>query len=177
MANHGPPKLLFGAKQIEQRVHALGYNITHYARQHGLTDLLVLGTLKGAFIFLADLVRHIHYPHTIDFLIVDSYEGQESTGLVRWRHTPNVAILGRDVILVEDIVDSGVTLKGVCGYIKARKPKSLNVCTMLHKNKAIGPLPRWIGFGIPDNFVVGYGLDLDEQYRHLPYIGVLNDGV
>ncbi|KKK57024.1 hypothetical protein LCGC14_3058660 [marine sediment metagenome] len=167
------PSILLPAAQIRGAVAELGKQITHYAFEHKLQDLLVLGVLRGAFIFMADLVREINYPLSVDFVIVESYQGKMSSGGVLWGYRPQSDLEGRDVLLVEDIVETGRTLHDVCAYLRTFSPRSLEVCTLLHKrisSSILRPI-RWVGFDIEDKFVVGYGMDLDGQYRHLPYIG------
>jgi hypoxanthine phosphoribosyltransferase len=134
-----------------------------------------LGLLKGSFIFLADLVRAIPLPLQVDFLVVSSYGANRvSLGRVRLLYEPEVELLGRDVLIVDDIVDSGATLDVLLKRLEAKKPKSLELCTLLHKRvSAVTMEPRWIGFEAPPEFLVGYGLDYAEEFRHLPYIGSL----
>jgi hypoxanthine phosphoribosyltransferase len=165
--------VVFEADTIAARVEALGAEITaHY--QDG--DLLVLGLLKGSFIFMADLVRSIYRPHQIDFLVAASYgAGTTSTGVVRLLYDPETALAGRHILLVEDIVDSGATLNRLIRVLRERRPLSLEICALLHKR--IAPLlecePRFVGFDAPPLFLVGYGLDHAEDFRHLPFIASL----
>jgi hypoxanthine phosphoribosyltransferase len=161
------------SETIAARVRALGAEITaHYPDG----DLLVLGLLKGSFIFMADLVRSIFRPHQIDFLVAASYGGgTTSSGLVRLLYDPETVLAGRHILLVEDIVDSGATLNRLIRVLRERRPLSLEICALLHKR--IAPLlecePRFVGFDAPPLFLVGYGLDHAEDFRHLPFIASL----
>ncbi len=138
---------------------------------------IMVGVLKGAFIFLADLLKAIDIPVEVDFLSIHSYNGTESSGVVRITQDLSLNIQTRDVILVEDIVDSGRTLDYIIENLKTRQPKSITVCTLLKKRtKRFNKVElKYVGFEIPDRFVVGYGLDYNNQYRNLNFIGVLND--
>ncbi len=149
--------------------------ITHKYREDD--DLLMLGLLKGSFIFLADLVREIQVPLQVDFLVVGSYgSGRVSSGDVRLLYQPECAFAGRAVVLVEDIIDSGTTLRALMPLLRDRGPASLEVCALLHKKLVnLETEPRWIGFEAPKEFLVGYGLDYGEHFRHLPYIGSLEE--
>ncbi len=173
MTNFDKPPVLLTEAQICHRVKLLGREITHHAHEQEYKDLLVIGILEGAFIFMGDLVREINYPLSVDFVIVESYQGKMSSGGVLWGYRPQSDLEDRDVLLVEDIVETGRTLHDVCAYLRTFSPRSLEVCTLLHKrisSSILRPI-RWVGFDIADKFVVGYGLDLDGQHRHLPYIG------
>lgn len=168
-------RVVFDEQVIADRVSELGTEITGYY-QGG--DLLVIGLLKGSFIFLADLVRKIRRAHKVDFLVAASYgAGQVSTGTVRLLYDPNTELVGKHILLVEDIVDSGNTLNEVCRLIRRRNPKSLEACTLLHKRIALDLEiePRFIGFDAPPVFLVGYGLDHAENFRHLPYVATLEE--
>ena len=168
-------RVVFDERVIADRVSELGTEITGYY-QGG--DLLVIGLLKGSFIFLADLVRKIRRAHKVDFLVAASYgAGQVSTGTVRLLYDPNTELVGKHILLVEDIVDSGNTLNEVCRLIRRRNPKSLEACTLLHKRIALDLEiePRFIGFDAPPVFLVGYGLDHAENFRHLPYVATLEE--
>jgi len=163
----------FDEAQISARVAELGEEITdHY---EGSDGLVVLGLLKGSFIFLADLVRRIELPLEVDFLIASSYgSSRHSSGEVELLYNPQVALGDRDVLLVEDIVDSGTTLERLIPLLEAKGPRSLEVCAFLHKRLATRARePRWIGFEAPREFLVGYGLDHAQLSRHLPFIGSL----
>jgi hypoxanthine phosphoribosyltransferase len=162
--------VVFTAEQIAERVASLGREITE-AYPEG--DLLLLGLLKGSFIFLADLVRAIERPLQVDFLIVSSYgAGTVSSGNVRLLYDPATDLAGKHIVVVEDIIDSGRTLTRLVELFRARHPASLAICTLLDKQIAPEPPPelRFVGFHAPPAFLVGYGLDHAEDCRHLPYI-------
>ncbi len=137
--------------------------------------LLLIGLLKGSFLFLADLARAIDLPLHVDFMVASSYGvGRMSSGDVRLLYDPEASLKDRAVILVEDIVDSGTTLARLIPRLQARDPASLDVCALLHKRlKPLDHEPRWVGFDAPNEFLVGYGLDHAEDFRHLPYIASL----
>ncbi len=166
-------RVVFTEDEVQGRVRALGEEIS---RCYTADDrLLVLGLLKGSFLFLADLVRAIDVPLHVDFLVAASYgDSQVSSGDLQMLYDSGASLEGRAVIVVDDIVDSGHTLTRLLPILEERGPKSLEVCTLLHKR--IGSLdwePRWVGFDAPQEFLVGYGLDYAEDYRHLPYIASL----
>jgi hypoxanthine phosphoribosyltransferase len=166
--------VLFTEEQIAARVKELGEEITRDIPEG--EDILVLGLLKGSFIFLSDLVRQIRRPIEVDFLIVSSYgSGTESSGEVQLLYARQASIEGKHVILVEDIVDSGTTLNRLIPILEKRGPRSLEVCALLHKHiaKDLVRDARWVGFDCPQEFVIGYGLDHSEKYRHLPFVGVI----
>jgi len=164
---------VFSAERIAGRVQELGAEIdAHYASG----DLLVLGLLKGSFIFLGDLVRNIPRPLQVDFLVAASYgSGTQTSGEVRLLYDPETQLRGKHILLVEDIVDSGNTLNRLVRLIRGREPRSLEICALLHKRIApsLALEPRFVGFDAPSLFLVGYGLDHAEDYRHLPYIASL----
>jgi hypoxanthine phosphoribosyltransferase len=162
--------VVFTAEQIAERVAGLGREITE-AYPDG--DLLLLGLLKGSFIFLADLARAIERPLQVDFLVVSSYgAGTVSSGNVRLVYDPATDLAGKHIVVVEDIIDSGRTLTRLAELLRARHPASLAICTLLDKQIAPEPPPelRFVGFTAPPAFLVGYGLDHAEDCRHLPYI-------
>jgi len=166
-------KQLVREEDILKKVEEIGKKInTDYKEKNPI----VIGVLKGAFVFLADLLREIEIPIEVDFLSISSYNGKESSGVVRITHDLSLNIKDRDVILVEDIIDTGRTVNYIIENLKTRKPKSLAVCTLLNKeeNRIINVQLSYIGFTIPGVFVVGYGLDYSNKYRNLRYIGVLN---
>jgi hypoxanthine phosphoribosyltransferase len=138
-------------------------------------DLLVLGLLKGSFIFVADLVRQIRLPLQVDFLVASSYgDSAKSSGSVRLVYDPEATLRGRAVIVVEDIIDSGTTLARLLPMLEERGARSLEVCALLHKRLVVLEKEvRLVGFDAPHEFLVGYGLDYSESFRHLPYIGSL----
>ena len=166
-------RIAYDAETIAKRVEELGAEITA-AYPDG--ELLVLGLLKGSFIFLSDLVRHIHRPIHVDFLVASSYgDGMVSSGTVRLLYDPETELEGKHILLVEDIVDSGRTLQHLIGLLGDRKPTSVEICALLHKRIAteLHHDTRFVGFDAPHEFLVGYGLDHAENFRHLPYIASL----
>ena len=167
-------RILIPADKLNARVHALGEEITEMYR--GTVPLLV-SILKGGVVFLTDLMRAVRIPHHIDFLQLSSYSGgKKTTGTVRLLSDLGTNIAGRDVIIVEDIVDTGLTLTYLLKQLEIRQPNTLRVCALLNKVEArqVEVPIDFVGFEIPNEFVVGYGLDFDEKYRNLPYIGVLD---
>ncbi len=166
-------RVVFTPEQVRERVCQLGAEISP---AYSVRDrLLLIGFLKGSFIFLADLAREITIPIHIDFLVAASYgAGTKSSGDVRLLYDPASSLEGRAVLVVEDIIDSGTTLRSLLPRLEARSPASLEVCALLHKRLDPGDLePRWVGFDAPNEFLVGYGLDHAEDFRHLPYIASL----
>jgi hypoxanthine phosphoribosyltransferase len=163
--------VLYNEDQIQTRVRELARQIDNdYAGK----DLVVVGVLKGAFIFMSDLIRQISTPLACDFLRVASYEKDKSTGIIRMEFDMTQSVAGKDVLLVEDIVDSGTTLRYLLKHMKTKDPKSLKVATLLYKELGRGnkDLVDYIGFEVPNRYVIGYGLDSEGLYRSLPYIGV-----
>jgi len=166
--------ILIDETTLQRRVAELGQAVSaDYQGQ----DLMLVCVLKGGVAFLTDLMRRITVPHEIDFMAISSYGGQrtESSGVVRILMDLHADIAGRHVLLVEDIVDSGRTMDYLLRALQARKPASLRVCTLLNKpcRRVVDVPLDYIGFDIPDDFVLGYGLDFDEKYRNLPFVGVL----
>ena len=170
-------QVLISADQIQAKIAELGERITEdYAGR----ELLLIGVLKGAFVVMADLSRHVRLPLEFDFMAVSSYGAATRTsGVVRILKDLDHEVTGRDVLLVEDIVDSGLTLSYLLKNLRTRKPASLEVCALLQKTEAQRvPLDiKYRGFDIPTVFVVGYGLDYGERYRNLPYVGTLRSEV
>lgn len=166
-------RIAFDPSRIATRVRELGGEI---AAAYPDGDLLVLGLLKGSFVFLADLVRAVERPLHVDFLVASSYgSGTTSSGNVRLLYDPETDVAGKHILLVEDIVDSGRTLSHLLDLMATRRPASLEVCALLHKHIATHltwPV-RFVGFDAPHEFLVGYGLDHAEDFRHLPYIASL----
>ncbi|MEZ4415013.1 MAG: hypoxanthine phosphoribosyltransferase [Gemmatimonadota bacterium] len=168
-------RVVYSEGEIADRVREMGREITaHYPADE---DLLVLGLLKGSFIFVADLVRQIDRPLHIDFLVAASYGAAKvSSGQLDLLYDPRATFRDRHVIVVEDIIDSGNTLRRLVPALQARGPRSLEVCALLHKRLVEMPVaPRWVGFDAPSDFLVGYGLDYSEDFRHLPFIGSLEE--
>lgn len=173
LSGRGVKRVAFDEETIAQRVAEMGKEIT---AGYPDGDLLVLGLLKGSFIFLSDLVRHIVRPLQVDFLVASSYgDSTVSSGTVRLLYDPETALEGKDILLVEDIVDSGRTLNRLMALLKERQPRSLEICALLHKRIAneLQYDIKFVGFDAPPEFLVGYGLDHAENFRHLPYIASL----
>jgi hypoxanthine phosphoribosyltransferase len=169
-------EILVQPDDLKQKVRDLGAQISI---DYGERDLLLVCVLKGAVFFLADLMRHIDIPCEVDFMAVSSYGSEtDSSGVVRILKDLDRPIAGRDVLIVEDIVDSGLTLQYLMRNLGARDPASLEVCALLTKpDRRKVELPtRYVGFEIPDKFAIGYGLDHAERYRNLPYVAALTEG-
>jgi hypoxanthine phosphoribosyltransferase len=163
-------EIILDALSIQKRIVQLGEAIS---RDYAAGNLLVLGVLKGAFVFMADLIRAIDIPMAIDFIQVSSYgKGASSSGDILLRSAPTMAVRGYDVLLVEDIVDSGLTVQWLVAYLADQGANSVKVCALIDKAERrthLVPID-YCGFSIPEGFLVGYGLDFNEQYRHLPAI-------
>jgi hypoxanthine phosphoribosyltransferase len=168
-------EILIDADSLRARIAELGEEISvHYAGR----EVLLIGVLKGAVFFMADLMRHLTVPCEVDFMAISSYGAQtDSSGVVRILKDLDINIEGRHVLVVEDIIDSGLTLSYLMRNLESREPASLEICALLTKpeRREIEVPVRWIGFEIPNKFVIGYGLDFAERYRNLPYVGVLSD--
>ncbi|HEX2049401.1 MAG TPA: hypoxanthine phosphoribosyltransferase [Actinomycetota bacterium] len=168
-------EVLITADEIHDKIASLAKQITEDYRGR---DALLVGVLKGAFVFMADLAREIRLPIEFDFMAVSSYgSSTKSSGVVRILKDLDYEITGRDVLLVEDIIDSGLTISYLLRYLQARGPASLEICSLFWKKgeQAVPLEVKYPGFEIPPVFVVGYGLDYAEKYRNLPYIGVLKE--
>ncbi|MEJ2181946.1 MAG: hypoxanthine phosphoribosyltransferase [Nitrospirota bacterium] len=164
-------KPLFTVNQIQEKVHELAGRISEdYAGR----DLLVVSLLKGAFMFTADLVKNIRIPLIIDFMVVSSYAADRSTGEVVIHSDVRERVEGRDVLIVEDIIDSGTTLNYVREHVLQKNPRTLKICGLLDKRerRTVDVPIEYVGWEIPNLFVVGYGLDYDNKFRNLPYISV-----
>jgi len=168
---------LFSSEEIARRVAELGREITRDLG--GSPDLVVVGVLKGALVFMADLIRHLPAGASCDFLRLSSYAGTHSTGKVRFDFDLTQPIEGKDVLIVEDIVDTGLSMSFLLPTLRNRNPASLRLCTLLHKpSRQQREVPiSYLGFTIPDRFVIGYGLDLEGRYRSLPDIRALKPEV
>jgi hypoxanthine phosphoribosyltransferase len=166
--------VLIEPEALQHRVAELGEEISgDYAGR----DLLLVGVLKGAVFFMADLMRHLTIPCEIDFMAISSYgDSTDSSGVVRILKDLDINIEGRHVLVVEDIIDSGLTLSYLIRNLEAREPASLEICALMTKpeRREIDVPVRYVGFEIPNRFVIGYGLDFAERYRNLPYVGVLD---
>lgn len=170
--NEAIESVLISNEEIQEKVAELGRQITEDFK--GKNPIFV-GVLKGCFIFMADLMRYVELDCTMDFMAVSSYRGTTTTGAVRINKDLSQDIEGRHVIIVEDILDSGVTLSYLKQYLEVRKPASITIATLMDKpaRRKADVYAKYSCFEIPDAFVVGYGLDYNEQYRNLPYIGIL----
>ena len=170
-------RILLTEEEIRERVRALGAEIT---RDYAGKEPLFVGVLKGCFVFMSDLVRCVDLPGSVDFMVVSSYgAGTNTSGAVEIIKDLSQDIQGRDVVIVEDILDTGVTLSYLTRYLKNRDPASIAIATLLDKpeRRRADVHAKYIGFTVPDAFVVGYGLDYAEKYRNLPYVGVLKPEV
>jgi len=167
-------EILISEPEITARINTLAHEITtHYA---DTSQLVVVGLLRGSFVFIADLVRHLNIPVEVDFMTVSSYgNAMVSSRQVRIIQDLETDIKRRDVLIVEDIIDTGHTLSQVINILKTRMPKSLTICTLLNKpsRREVDVPIDWTGFDIPDEFVIGYGIDYAQQGRNLPHIGVV----
>lgn len=166
-------RVMFDEKNIAERIAELGQEIT---RDYAGKDIVVVGILKGSVVFFSDLIRQIKLPLNIDFIVASSYgDGAETSGRVNIKKDLEKDIAGRDVLLVEDIIDSGVTMNCLMDILNKRQPASVKLCALLTKEprRQIPVKIDYCGFDVPDEFLVGYGLDYAEKYRNLPVIGVL----
>ncbi|HDY8064756.1 hypoxanthine phosphoribosyltransferase [Vibrio vulnificus] len=165
-------EVMISEQTVQERVRELGKQIT--AHYQGSEDLVLVGLLRGSFVFMADLARAIELTHQVDFMTASSYGNtMESSRDVRILKDLDDDIKGKDVLIVEDIIDTGNTLNKIKEILSLREPKSIEICTLLDKpSRREVPVPvKWIGFEIPDEFVVGVGIDYAQKYRHLPFIG------
>ena len=170
--------ILVSQQQLQDKISELGAQIS---RDYDGHELLLVSILKGSVVFMADLMRAITIPCAIDFMVVSSYGGSNTTttGLVKIVKDLDQDLSGKDVLIVEDILDTGVTLSHLMPMLQMRNPRSVKICSILSKpsRRKADIEPDYMGFEVPDEFVVGYGLDYDEKYRNLPYIGVLKPEV
>ena len=169
-------RVLLSEEEIRQKVSEIGMQIS---RDFEGKNPIFIGVLKGCFIFMADLMWQVCIPCSMDFMAVSSYSGVSSTGAVKINKDLSEDVLGRHLILVEDILDSGVTLNYLKQYLSVRRPASIHIATLLDKpaRRKADIQPDYSCFQVPDAFVVGYGLDYDERYRNLPYIGILKPAI
>ena len=167
-------EILLSEEQIRSRIAQLGEELT---REYADKNPVIVGVLKGVVVFYADMIRQIKVPCEMDFMVVSSYSGTDSTGSVVVKKDVDVDIKGRHVLILEDIFDTGNSLDFTYRHLMAREPASLKICTLPDKperrKEGITLQADYVGFTIPNAFVVGYGLDFDEQYRNLPYVGIL----
>jgi len=167
-------EVLIDQEALQRRIAELGEEIS---ADYTGRDLLLVGVLKGAVFFMADLMRGLSIPCEIDFMAISSYgDSTDSSGVVRILKDLDINIEGRDVLVVEDIIDSGLTLSYLMRNLESREPATLEVCALMTKpeRREIEVPVRYVGFEIPNRFVIGYGLDFGERYRNLPYVGVLD---
>ena len=170
-------KIFYSSDEIAARVQNIGSQIS---KDYAEKDLLLISILKGSVVFMTDLMRSLTIHCTIDFMAVSSYgSGTQTSGVVKILKDLDRPIAGKDVVIVEDILDSGMTLNYVTGLLRARGPRSIRICTLFDKpaRRRVELQADYVGFQVPDEFIVGYGLDYDERYRNLPYIGVLKPSV
>ncbi len=166
--------VLIGADQIQARIRVLAQNInTHY----GSEPVVLIGVLTGTFLFFADLVRHLSMPVTVDFIGASSYRNDTVAGDLEITATPHADMAGKHVLVIDDILDGGQTLKRINGWIQTATPATLRTCVLLEKTaRRVVPIQAdFVGFRIPDHFVVGYGLDYAGRFRNLPFVGVLDE--
>ncbi|KAB8306256.1 hypoxanthine phosphoribosyltransferase [Erwinia endophytica] len=166
-------EVMISEDEIAKRIAEMGRQITEHYRDSG-SDMVLVGLLRGSFMFMADLCRKIERTHEVDFMTASSYgSGMSTTRDVKILKDLDEDIRGKDVLIVEDIIDSGNTLSKVREILSLRQPKSLAICTLLDKpeRREVDVLVEYVGFTIPDEFVVGYGIDYAQRYRHLPYVG------
>jgi hypoxanthine phosphoribosyltransferase len=166
-------EILVQADELQHRIKEMAAEVS---RDYKGRDLLLIGVLKGAVFFLADLMRHLDVPCEVDFMAVSSYgSSTDSSGVVRILKDLDAPLEGRNVLIVEDIVDSGLTLQYLMRTLEARNPASIEVCALLTKpeRRKVDTPARYVGFEIPDKFAIGYGLDYAERYRNLPYVATL----
>ena len=170
-------RVLLGEEEIHAKVKEMGKKITEDYKN---SNLMLVTVLKGAVVFLADIMREIDVPAEIDFMVVSSYgSGVKSSGVVKIVKDLDVPLEGKDILIVEDILDSGLTLSYIKELLASRGPRSIKIATLLDKpsRRKVDLQADYVGFSVPDEFVIGYGLDYDEKYRNLPYIGILKPEV
>ena len=171
-------KILITEEQIQRRIAEMGQELT---REYADKFPVIVGVLKGVVVFFADMVRQIKVPCQMDFLWISSYQGTDSTGQMVVKRDVGVDVKGRHVLILEDIYDTGNSLDFTVRHLLEKQPASLKICTLLDKPERRKPgitlKPDYVGFTVPDEFVVGYGLDYNEEYRNLPYVGILKPEV
>lgn len=165
-------KTLLTREEVEKRIKELAKEIE---KDYCGKDLLVIGLLKGSIMFMSDLIKEMDLPVMIDFMSVSSYSGTISTGVINVLKDTDISVKDKDVLIVEDIIDTGLTLSHVKKLLEDRGAKSLKICTLLDKpsRRTVEMKGDYVGFEIPDEFVVGYGLDYDQHHRNLPYVGIV----
>lgn len=171
-------KILITEEQIQRRITEMGQELT---REYADKFPVIVGVLKGVVVFFADMVRQIKVPCQMDFLWISSYQGTDSTGQMVVKRDVGVDVKGRHVLILEDIYDTGNSLDFTVRHLLEKQPASLKICTLLDKPERRKPgitlKPDYVGFTVPNEFVVGYGLDYNEEYRNLPYVGILKPEV
>ena len=171
-------KILLSEQQIQARIQELGEVLT---KEYADKNPVIVGVLKGVVVFYADMIRHIQVPCQLDFMWLSSYAGTDSTGKMLVRQDVSADIEGRHVLILEDIFDTGNSLEFTVNHLKKQNPASIKICTLLDKPERRRPgvtlKADYVGFTIPNAFVVGYGLDYNEKYRNLPYVGILKPEV
>lgn len=170
-------RVLLSEEEIHAKVQEMGRKITEDYKN---SNLMLVTVLKGAVVFMADIMRQIDVPAEIDFMVVSSYgSGVKSSGVVKIVKDLDVPLEGKDILIVEDILDSGLTLSYIKELLSSRGPRSIKIATLLDKpsRRKVDLQADYVGFSVPDEFVIGYGLDYDEKYRNLPYIGILKPEV
>ena len=175
--NNDIKEVLFSEDEIRDKVRQMGAKIS---KDYFGRELILIGVLKGSVIFMSDLLKDISIPCKMDFMAVSSYgTSTETSGVVRILKDLDFEIQGKDVLIVEDIIDSGVTLKYLIKYLSARKPNSLEIACLLNKpdRRRVEIDVKYLGYDVPDHFLVGYGLDYAEKYRNLPFVGILKDEI
>ncbi|WP_234117040.1 hypoxanthine phosphoribosyltransferase [Clostridium hydrogenum] len=170
-------KILLDEEKISKKIKEIGKNISE---DYKGKELILIGVLKGSVMYMAELMKQIDIPCTMDFMSVSSYgNSTTSSGVVKILKDLDASIEGKDVLIVEDIIDSGITLKYLAQYLRAKNPNSLEITTLLNKpeRRKADIEVKYIGFEVPDYFLVGYGLDYAEKYRNLPFIGILKEEI
>lgn len=171
-------KILLSEQQIQARIQELGEELT---KEYADKNPVIVGVLKGVVVFYADMIRHIQVPCQMDFMWISSYAGTDSTGKMLVRQDVSADIEGRHVLILEDIFDTGNSLEFTVNHLKKQNPASIKICTLLDKPErrraGVTLKADYVGFTIPNAFVVGYGLDYNEKYRNLPYVGILKPEV
>lgn len=170
-------KILFDENEIRNRIHEIGSKIS---KDYEGKELFLVGVLKGSVMFMSDLMKEITIPCSMDFIAVSSYgNSTQNSGIVRILKDLDFSIENKNVLIVEDIIDSGITLRYLLDYLGRRNPESIEIACLMNKEerRKVNISPKYIGFDVPDYFLVGYGLDYAEKYRNLPYIGILKEKI
>lgn len=175
--NNDIKEVLFSEDELRDKIRQMGAKISN---DYSGKELILIGVLKGSVVFMSDLIKEITIPCKMDFMAVSSYgSSSETSGVVRILKDLDFDIQGKDVLIVEDIIDSGVTLKYLMKYLSARKPNSLEIICLLNKpeRRKVDIDVKYLGYNVPDYFLVGFGLDFAEKYRNLPYVGILKEEI